>query len=112
MDGTRNRGRPSRRAQITGKNQELPEPQTSISFPEIRYPGPGKEGKEGRAVCVLRDFGILMKTLVITLKSVKLLNKQFLSFSPISVIERCYSLVVGKANLVQGNPGRRGGSIQ
>ena len=36
-----------------------------ISFPEIGYPGPGKGGKEGLCVFVgvLRDFGILMKTL-------------------------------------------------
>ena len=27
------------------------EPQTSISFSEIRYPGLGKEGKEGLCVC-------------------------------------------------------------
>ena len=58
MDGARNRGRPSRRAQITGKNQELPEPQTSISFPEIRYPGLGKVG-EGRIVCVCGCFKAL-----------------------------------------------------
>ena len=43
----------------------LPEPQTSTSFPEIWYPRPGKGGKEGLCVFVgvLRDFGILMKTL-------------------------------------------------
>ena len=50
----------------------LPEPWTSISFPEIWYPGMGKVGEEGVCVFVsiLRDFGILMKTLSHNSKSV------------------------------------------
>ena len=38
---------------------------TSISFPEVWYPGLGKAGKERLFVLVgvLRDFGILMTTL-------------------------------------------------
>ena len=58
--------------QITGKNQGLPEPQTSISFPEMRHPVLVKGGKEGLCVFVgvLRDFGILMKTLSHYSKSV------------------------------------------
>ena len=64
-DGAGNQGRPASRAWITGKNRGLPEPQTSISCPETWYPGLGKGGKEGLCVFVgvLRDFGILMKTL-------------------------------------------------
>ena len=64
-DGAGNRGKPTSQALVTGKNQGLPEPQTSISFPEIQYPRPGKGGKEALCVFVgvLRDFGILMKTL-------------------------------------------------
>ena len=64
-DDVGNQGRPASQAWITGKNQGLPEPRTSISFPEIWYPGPGRGGKEGLCVFVgvLRDFGILMKTL-------------------------------------------------
>ena len=63
-DGAGNRGRPAGRAHITGKSQGLPEPGTSFSFPEIRYPGLGKVGKEGLYVfvAVLRDDGILKKT--------------------------------------------------
>ena len=34
-NGAGNLRRPASQAQITGKNQGLPEPQTSISFPEI-----------------------------------------------------------------------------
>ena len=51
--------------QITGKNQGLPEPQTSISFPEIQYPRLVRGGKEGlyAFVGILRDIGILMKIL-------------------------------------------------
>ena len=62
-DGAENQGRLASQAWITGKNWGLPEPQTS--FPEIWYPGLGKAGKEGLCVFVgvLRDFGILMKTL-------------------------------------------------
>ena len=64
-DGAGNRGRPAIRARITGKNQGLPEPWTSISFPEIWYPGLGKGGKERLCafVGILRDFGISVKTL-------------------------------------------------
>ena len=64
-DSTGNRGRPVSRAQITGKNQGRPEPQTSISIPERWYPRLGKGRKEGLCVFVgvLRGFGILMKTL-------------------------------------------------
>ena len=65
-DGAGNRGRPAPQARVTGENSgKLPEPQTSISFPEIWYPRLGKERKEGLYVFmgVLRDFGILMKTL-------------------------------------------------
>ena len=47
---------PPNRACITGKNRGPPEPQASISSPEIRYPGPGKAGKEGRTVCVCGCF--------------------------------------------------------
>ena len=64
-DGAGNRRRPASQAQITGKNWGLPEPWTPISFPEIRYPGPGKGGRKD-CVCfvgVLTDFRILMKTL-------------------------------------------------
>ena len=52
-------------SQITGKSPELPEPRTSVSFPEIRYPRLGREGKEGLGafVSISRDFGILMKIL-------------------------------------------------
>ena len=64
-DDAGNCGRPASRAQITGKNWGLPEPLTSISFPEIQYPRLGKGGKEGLCVFVglLRGFGILTKTL-------------------------------------------------
>ena len=50
----------------------LSEPQTSISFPEIRYPGLGRGRKDGLCafVGILRDFGILMKTLSHYSKSV------------------------------------------
>ena len=64
-DGAGNQGRPASQAWTTGKNQELPEPQTSIYFLEIWYPCLGKGGKDGLCVFVgvLKDFGILMKTL-------------------------------------------------
>ena len=52
-DGAGNRGRPASQAQITGKNQGLPEPQTSISFLEIQYSGPDKGGKERLCLWVL-----------------------------------------------------------
>ena len=43
----------------------LPEPRTSTSFPEIRYPGLGKGEKEGLCtfVGILKNFSILMKPL-------------------------------------------------
>ena len=37
-DGVGNRGRPANQARITEENRGLPEPWTSISFPEIQYP--------------------------------------------------------------------------
>ena len=68
---------PASQPQITGKNQGLPKPWTSISLPEIWSPQLGKVGKEGLGVFVgvLRDFGILMKTLRHYSKSVQPLNK-------------------------------------
>ena len=50
----------------------LPEPRTSTSFPEIRYPGLGKGEKEGLCmfVGILKNFSILMKTLSHYSKSV------------------------------------------
>ena len=64
-DGARNYRRPASPAWITGKKGGLPELWNSVSFTEIWYPGLGKGGKEGLCVFVgvLRDFGILMKTL-------------------------------------------------
>ena len=43
----------------------LPEPWTSTSFPDIRYPRLGKGEKEGLCafVGILKNFRILMKTL-------------------------------------------------
>ena len=42
----------------------LPEPWTSTSFPEIRYPGLGRgRRKDCASVGILKDFSILMKTL-------------------------------------------------
>ena len=57
-DGAGTQGRPTSQARITEKNQGLPEPQTSISFPEMQYPGLGKGGKVGLCAFmgVLRDF--------------------------------------------------------
>ena len=42
----------------------LSEPQTSISFPEIRYPGLGRGEKEGlcAVVGILKNVSILIKT--------------------------------------------------
>ena len=58
-------------------------------FPELRYPGLGtRRGKDCASVDILKDFSILLKTLSHYSKSVYLLNKQFLSFSPFSGIER------------------------
>ena len=47
------------------RTEGLPEPRTSTSFPEIRYPGLGKGEKEGLCafVGILKNFSILMKTL-------------------------------------------------
>ena len=53
-DGSGNQGRPASQAQITGKNWELPEPQISIPFPEIQYPGLGRDGKE--ELCVFKGL--------------------------------------------------------
>ena len=53
-DGAGNHRRPASQARIIGKNRGLPEPQTSISFPEMQYPGLarlGRRGKEGLCVC-------------------------------------------------------------
>ena len=36
---------------LLGRTRGLPEPQTSISSPEIWYPRPGKGGKKGLCVC-------------------------------------------------------------
>ena len=71
-DGTGNYGRPASQVRITGKNWGLPEPQMSISFPEIQYSRLGKAGKEGLCVLVgvFGDFGILTKTLSHYSKSV------------------------------------------
>ena len=49
-DGAGNHGRPASRAQVTGKDQELPEPQTSIFF-SPRYSSPNW-AKGGRKDCV------------------------------------------------------------
>ena len=50
----------------------LPEPRTSTSFPEIRYPRLGKGEKEGlyAFVGILKNFSVLMKTLSHYSKSV------------------------------------------
>ena len=49
----------------------LPEPRTSTSFPEIRYPRLGRgRGKDRASVGVLENFSILMKTLSHYSKSV------------------------------------------
>ena len=50
----------------------LPEPWTSMSFPEIQYPRLGKGEKEGLCafVGILKNFIILMKTLSHYSKSV------------------------------------------
>ena len=65
------------------------EPWTSTCFPETRYPGLGTgRGKDCASVGILEDFSILLKTLSHYSKFVLLLNKQFLSFSPVSGIER------------------------
>ena len=50
----------------------LPEPRTSTTFPEIRYPGLRKGEKEGLCafVGILKDFSILMNTLIHYSKSI------------------------------------------
>ena len=54
----------------------LPEPRTSISFPEIWYPGLGTgRGKDCTFMGILKNFSILMKTLSHYSKPVQLLNK-------------------------------------
>ena len=47
------------------RTKGLPEPWTSTSFPEVRYPGLDKGEKEGQCASVgmLKNFSILMKTL-------------------------------------------------
>ena len=47
------------------RTEGLPEPRSSTSFPEIRYPGLGKGEKEGlwTFVGILKNFSILMKPL-------------------------------------------------
>ena len=54
------------------RTEGLPEPRTSISFPEIRYPGLSKGEREGLCafVGILKNFSILMKTLSHYSKSV------------------------------------------
>ena len=54
------------------RTKGLPEPRTSTSFPEIRYPRLGKGEKEGlwAFVGILKNFSILMKTLSHYSKSV------------------------------------------
>ena len=70
-DGAGNYGRPASQVRITGKNWGLPEPQMSISFPEIQYSRLGKAGKEG--LCVmwvfkgLWDFNAGIKSLLLSL---------------------------------------------
>ena len=80
------------------KNREL-------LFLFLRYGTPDwAEGEEGLCVCGyskgLWDLSEDIKSLLLSLYNS--LNIQSLSFSPISGIERCLSLAVGKANLVQG----------
>ena len=57
-DGAGNLWRPANGAQITGKNQELAEPQTSIFFPWDKVPLTGLTGQrwEGRTMCVCGCF--------------------------------------------------------
>ena len=45
---------------LLGRTRGLPEPQTSISSPEIWYPGLGKGEKEGlcASVVILKNFSI------------------------------------------------------
>ena len=54
------------------RTKGMPEPRTSTSFPEIRYPRLGKGEKEELCafVDILRNFSILMKTLSHYSKSV------------------------------------------
>ena len=74
-DGAGNHGRPASRARITGKNRGLPEPRTSISFPEIRYPRLGRgRGKDCASVAILKNFSILLKTLSHYSKSAQVLK--------------------------------------
>ena len=96
-DGAGNRARTASWVQITRKNQQLPEPQTSIYFPEIRYPWLGKGGKERLCVFVgvLRDFGILTKILSHYSNLYNFWINS--SFSPNSGIESHNFLAAGKA---------------
>ena len=54
------------------RTEGLPEPRTSTSFPEIRYPRLGKGEKETlcASVGILKNFSILVKTLSHYSKSV------------------------------------------
>ena len=53
------------------RNRGLPKPGTSTSFPEIWYPRLGRgTGKDCVSVCIVEDFGILVKTLSHYSKSV------------------------------------------
>ena len=45
-EGAGVRRRPASQARITGKNQRLPEPQISISLPEIWYPDWAERGRK------------------------------------------------------------------
>ena len=53
------------------RTEGRPEPRTSTSFPEIRYPGLGRgRGKDCASVAILKGFSILLKTLSHYSKSV------------------------------------------
>ena len=74
-------------------------------------PQTGQRGKEGLWVCGhskgLWDLNEDIKSLLLSLYSSKLI---ITFLSPVSGIERCLSLVAGKANIVQGGrtPGAQG----
>ena len=82
-------------------------------FPWDMVPWTGQRG-EGRTVCVYGCFkghwDLNGDTKSLFLSLYNFLNKQFLSFSPISDIESYNYLAMGKANLVQGRgiPGAQG----
>ena len=53
------------------RTEGMPEPRTSTSFPEIRYPRLGRgRRKDCASVGILKDFSILMETLSHYSKSV------------------------------------------